>query len=352
MTTVHVVEPGGLGGVHHHAAAVACALSDAGATVVLHTAADAEPLPLPGAVTRRTCLWRFSRLRPAALRRTVLVAGWLLAGVPRLLSGARRGDVVHIEGRFVPLLLVPLVAGARQRGCTVAFSPHNTFPRRPRPLGQDRVARWLARHSDVVFAFSDHDRAAIDQWGATTARVPIAVGDWPRGPDPALVAAWRRRWGDRPVVLLAGHLRGDKGLDVAVEAAAYWRPDAVLAVVGEDKGALAGALSEASARGVDMVVDEGYHPMERFLAAVAAADVVVLPYRVASASAVQALAVALGRPTVTSDVGGLAELATVAVPAGDPVALAAAVDKALAAPAPLPAWPGPVELARSYLAAY
>jgi glycosyltransferase involved in cell wall biosynthesis len=153
-------------------------------------------------------------------------------------------------------------------------------------------------------------------------------------------------------VLFAGHLRPDKGLDVAVAAAAHWHHDAVLAVVGQDDGALAGALRQASARGVHLVVAEGYQPTAQFVAAVAAADVLILPYRVASASGVQALAAALGRPTVAADVGGLSEFATVSVPGGDPGALAAAVDKALASPAPAPSWPGPAEVARSYLAAY
>jgi glycosyltransferase involved in cell wall biosynthesis len=97
------------------------------------------------------------------------------------------------------------------------------------------------------------------------------------------------------------------------------------------------------------VVDEGYLPLARFVAAAAAADVVACPYLVASSSAVLALAVALGRPTVASDVGGLGDLATVVVPPGDPDALAAGVERALRAGPVAP--PPPVGI-DAYLGAY
>ena len=353
--TVHIVEPGGRGGIRQHAAAVAAAVDQAGATVVLHTAAGAEDVPLPATVARRVCFWPFPSVRPRFLRRAAFVAGWLAAGVPGCLARVRPGDIVHVEGRFRPLLLVPLVAGTRMRRCRVGFSPHTTFSRRAgyRGRAEQGLVRWLAHHVDAVFALSDHDRAVMAGWGISAVRVPLAVGDLAMRPDRALVQAWRHRWGGRPVVLFAGHLRIDKGLDLAVAAAAQWEPDARLAVVGEDLGVLAAAVRKAAAGGVELVVDEGYQPLDRLVAAIAAADVVICPYRVASTSAVLALAAALGRPTVATDVGGLADVATVTVsPDADAGALAAAVDKALAIGAVPPARPEPLELARIYLAAY
>jgi glycosyltransferase involved in cell wall biosynthesis len=357
--SVHVVEPGGWGGVHQHAAALAGALAAAGAAVVLHTAADAEDLPLPDAVARRSCFWRLSWVRPGALRRLAIAAAWLGAGVPRCLACVRPGDIVHIEGRLFPVLLVPLAVGARLRGCSVGFSPHTTFSRRPaRSAGpaDERLVRWLARYADVAFAFSDRDRAVMEGWGARPVRAPLVIGDWALRPEPSLVDAWRRRWHsatgqDRPVILFAGQVRPDKGLDLAVSAAARWQ-DGVLAVVGEDQGALARALDEAKRRGLALIVDEGYQPLPQLVAAVAAADVVICPYRAAGMSGVLALATALGRPTVATDVGGSPELATVTVSPGDADALAAAVDKALAGDPPPPSPPRGVDVARSYLAAY
>jgi glycosyltransferase involved in cell wall biosynthesis len=358
--TIHLVEPGGAGGIHQHAAALADGLAEGGVTVVLHTASDAEELALPTGVSRRPCFWRFADVSNRSLRRLAIVGAWLGAGIPGCLMRTRPGDVVHVEGRFFPVLLLPLFVGARLRRCRIGFSPHTTFPRARR--GQEPLVRWMARRADVVFAFSHYDQAVmVKDWGVEAVRVPLAMGRWAEEPDPGLVEGWRQRWraaggGDRPVVLFAGQLRPDKGLDLAVQAAEHWRRDALLAVVGEDHGALARAIREAAARGVDLVVGEGYHPLPQMVAAVAAADVVLCPYRAASMSGVLALATALGRPTVATDVGGSAEVATVAVPPDDPGALAAGVDKALdlGRPGERPAvsWPSRTEVARTVLAAY
>jgi glycosyltransferase involved in cell wall biosynthesis len=330
--TVHIVEPGGRGGVYHHAVSLAEALRQAGVPVVLHTAADAEQLP--ARVDRRPCLWRFPRVRPKPVRRALLVVGWLARGVPSCLAGTAPGDLVHVEGKFKPVLLVPLVVGARLRRANVIFSPHTTYSRDGRRW-PERVVRWLARRADFVLAFSDHDLGQIEGWGARALRVallppPVAV-------HPDLVAWWRSRWGSddgRPVVLFAGQIRADKRLDLLVRAAACTGKPVVVAVVGEDEGALPAARALGDELGVRVVVDEGYQSLDRFAAAVAAADLVACPYRVASMSAVLVLARSLGRRTVVTDVGGLPEAGTVVAGGEDPVALAAAIDRALRAPAP------------------
>jgi glycosyltransferase involved in cell wall biosynthesis len=323
--TVHVVEPGGWGGIYQHAAAVAAARAEAGERVVFWSAADAEDVPVPAGVVRRACFWRCATVQPRRVRQAAVAARWFGVGVPAILREARRGDVVVLEGSSHPALQAPLVAGAR---CAVTFSPHNTFSRAGRP-SEERLVRWLAQRADEVLALSEYDRRVIEGWGVKAVRrVPLAVGRWARDPDPVLVDAWRRRWGGGRVVLFAGQLRADKGLDVAVQAAAQWTGPR-LAVVGEDLGALSPALREAARLGVDLVVDEGYQPLPRLVAAIAAADVVVCPYRVASVSGVMAMAAALGRPTVATDVGGLGESATVTVPPDDASGLAAGVDKAL-----------------------
>ncbi|MCA1842479.1 MAG: glycosyltransferase family 4 protein, partial [Actinobacteria bacterium] len=321
--TVHVVEPAGWGGVYQHAASLVTAVAAAGVPVMFHTAASAEPSPADG-VPRHACFWHCSEVRPRTARRTAVAGGWLARGVPSCLRMFQPGDVVHIEGWFRPALLVPLVVGARRRGCRVTLSPHNTFSRRDRP-DEEWVMRVLARAAGAVFVFSEPDRARVAAWDAVAVLVPL-VADPPR-PRADLVDMWRRRWEaggrDRPVVLFAGQLRPDKGLDHLVLAVSGWADDRILAVVGEDHGALGEARRMAAAGSVPIIVDEGYQPVDRFVAALAAADVVVCPYRRASQSAVLATAAALGRPTVATAVGGLAELATVAVPPDDPAALRA-----------------------------
>jgi glycosyltransferase involved in cell wall biosynthesis len=335
--------------------ALAGALAGAGVAVELHTAADAEALPPgPATVKRHPCLWRFRWVPVRPVRRVAVVLGWLGAGVPSCLARVRRGDVAHVQGLFHSALMVPLVVGLRGRRCTIAFSPHNTFSRSGRRWEQ-RVLRWLAARADVVVTFSEHDRARVASWGAPAVRAPFPF-PCPPAPRPELVARWRRRWlagGATSVALLPGHLRADKGVDVAVRAAAGWGDDGlVLAVVGEDGGGLEPGRSLARGLGVRVSWDEGYRPFAEFLAALAAADVVVCPYRAGSQSGVLALARAVGRPTVATDVGGLGELATVVVAPDDPRALAEGVRRALAAPPPAAVHDDPAAVARAYASAY
>jgi glycosyltransferase involved in cell wall biosynthesis len=353
--TVHVVEPAGSGGVYQHAASLAAALAEAGVPVLFHTAAGAEGGPAD-AVPRHACFWHFRGVHPNAIRRAAVAAGWLGAGVPSCLARFRRGDVVHVEGWFRPVLLLPLVLGAKARGCLIGVSPHTTFNRRGR-----REEEWLmgrmARTADVVFAFSARDRRRLGAWGVTAVQVPMVLD--PAQPRAELVDGWRRRWrvraddkGGRRVILFAGQLRTDKGLDLLVRAAAGWPENLVLALVGEDHGALATAQRLAEALGVSLEVDEGYQPVERFVAALAAADVVVCPYRRSSQSAILVMAAALGRPTVVTDVGGLPELGTVVVPPDDSAALSAGIERALAASAAMPAPPTWTSALPHYLEAY
>lgn len=348
--TVHVVEPGGRGGVYQHAASLAAAVAARGVPVVLHTASDADELPaIASGIPRSACLWRSRSLRPPPVRKAAVVGSWLLIGVPTCLASVRPGDVVQVEGWFRPLLLLPVVLGARLRGARVVLVPHNTFSRKGHS-GEEQVVRWMSRRADAVLAFSERDRRRIETWGATSVRVPMMFGALPV--DLGRVARWRARWGaadGQRVVLLAGQLRTDKGLDLLVRAAAQWGERLVAALVGEDLGALAPARRLAAELDVPLRIAEGYQPIEEFVAALYAADVVVCPYRVASQSAVLTLARAWGLRTVATDIGGLAELATVVVPPDDPLALAYGVERSLRHDRRPP--PPPPDIA-SYLEAY
>ncbi len=339
--------------------ALARALAGAGVDVRLYTAADHEPLPggasHDAGVVCHPCLWRFAAVRPRPLRRAAVAAGWLAIGMPACLARTRRGDVVHVHGWFRPALYVPLVLGVRLRRGAFVFSPHTSF-NRSRP-GRERIVRWLARRADVVLSFSEADRRCFTSWRATVAPAPFPFVV--PAPEPALVSGWRRRWlGDEEggrVVLLAGQMRADKGADLLLRAVAAAGEDdrPVLALVGEDVGALGATRRLAEELGVTVVWDEGYQPLDRFVAALAAADVVVCPYRVASQSGVLALTHAVGRPSVVTDVGGLPELGTVTVPPDDPVALGAGLRQALRGTPPgPPAPPPPGAVAEAYLSAY
>ncbi len=96
------------------------------------------------------------------------------------------------------------------------------------------------------------------------------------------------------------------------------------------------ALAERAGVADRMVLLDRFLPEREVACCFAAADVVALPYWTASQSAVAPLAMACGRAVVASAVGGLPDLVRdgetgVLVPPRDPVALAAGIERALAA---------------------
>lgn len=137
---------------------------------------------------------------------------------------------------------------------------------------------------------------------------------------------------DQPVVLFFGLIRPYKGLDLLIEAMEAV-PEAELWVVGNPRMSTAelerlrgrAASLPGGSRWVTRFVDESEigPVMER-------ADLMVLPYREADQSGVLYTGLAFGMPMVVTDVGGPGEVAgqsgaAVAVPPGDPQALAAAI---------------------------
>ncbi len=131
-------------------------------------------------------------------------------------------------------------------------------------------------------------------------------------------------------MLLFGLVRPYKGLDVLLDAwralAAGGDPGADLWVVGLAKYDVAAlrASAPASVRFVDRFVSDG-----ETAAVFRRAQAVVLPYREIDQSGVLFTALAFGRALVLSDIGGFPEIAAEGaaelVPAGDPVALSAAL---------------------------
>lgn len=324
---MHIVEAGGRGGVYQHAVAVAEALSETGREVVLHTATDPELEP-PAGVRLCRCV-RWHRDNRSRLRGPLIALDWLGRTVPHLARAVRRGEVFHFEGEFKLALSTPTLAVQRALpGRRVVQSLHNTFARSDSGL-DERLLRLGVRVVDASIVFSERDAARVEELGGTPVLSPLAQYTPPV--DAAAVARWRERWraGDRPVLLFAGQVRRDKRLDLAIEASARVEADHVLAVVGEDSGDLQRCRRLADEQGVDVSWTPDYVPLDDFVAALAAADVVLCPYDRASQSGVLAVARKVGTPTVASAVGGLAELATATVPPGDPGALASAVEQVL-----------------------
>ncbi|MCB8961844.1 MAG: glycosyltransferase [Ardenticatenales bacterium] len=140
---------------------------------------------------------------------------------------------------------------------------------------------------------------------------------------------------DRPVLLFCGLIREYKGLSVLLEAlpkVLRERP-VHLAIVGEfwgnSKPTYEAQIAELGIAAAVTLRDE-YVADELLTAYVRRADVVVLPYRSATQSAVIQLAFGQGTPVITTNVGGLPEAVAdgqtgLTVPPNNPGALAAAI---------------------------
>jgi glycosyltransferase involved in cell wall biosynthesis len=327
---VHMVEFGGRGGVFQHALGLASALSGAGVAVTLHTATDAE---LEVETLELCPCVKWNRSLPDGLRQATTAARFLAFTVPHVVRSSAGSDLVHVQGLFHPALTTALLAALRAGRRRVAFSPHNTFARSGSGLDL-AVMRWSARRAHVVFAFSSADAQVMSGWGVDSAVVEL-ISYLPE-PDPLRIARWRDRYGRAPVALLAGNVRPDKRPAMFVEAVAAV-PGVRPVVVGEDRGAGAACTEAARRVDVDLLRIDDYLPLEDFVAAIAAADVVVAPHAVASASSSIAVARALGVRTVAARVGGLGEQAMVVAESETLAGFADAIGKALGQPPPEPA---------------
>jgi glycosyltransferase involved in cell wall biosynthesis len=323
---VHLVEQGGRGGVFQHTVALARLLGSRGLEVRLHTARDPELDATAAGVEVCRCI-EWYRERPA--RRVLIASRYGSMTLPHLLRDISRSDIAHVQGLwnpfFTPLTLGLLALRARR----TILSPHNTFTRSGANL-HERLLGLNYRFAHGTIVFSEADRATLRRKGIDAIVSPLIQ----LVPDSPASETWRATWGvgSRPVVLFAGQLRPDKGLDRLIDALRAIPDPPLLAVVGEDKGALGSCMAFAENAGVAVHWSVGFQPLEHFVGAIRAADVVVCPYVRASQSGVLSIAAALGVPTVATAVGGLAEAADEAVGSDDLADLVRAIESALRRP--------------------
>ncbi len=339
-TRVHLVEMGGRGGVHQHTAAVGRALADGGVDVVLHTAHDAEEL---GDGLRRCGCLRWSRRLPGGLRQPVTAARFVVRTCPHLLRVTDRDGIVHVQGLFGPRLTELLVWAMRVARRRVVLTPHNTFARSG-TRRHDRVVRRLVSRADAVVVFTESDVRRVAAMGGTGVRTELSHFHPP--PAPEQVRRWRERFGDDAVALLAGYVRADKRPELFLRACAL--AGVTAAIVGPE-GDGEPLVASAAPPELDVVRDARYLPADEFVAAVAAADVVVATHAVGSASGPLAIARSLGVRTVAVPVGGIGEGALRVAGEPTPEAVAGAIRRALDTGRPLPAT---AEVAGDHLRAY
>jgi glycosyltransferase involved in cell wall biosynthesis len=215
-----------------------------------------------------------------------------LAAVPRgvPVTAIAHGGDVHTLARF--RLLAPMLASCRRRGVELVFV-------------STALREFAAQHGDVA--------SSIVQ---------------PMGIDVARFAALARA--PEPTILVLSRLVPIKGVDVVVDAMAHVRTPARLVIAGDGP-----EREQLERRGNAQFVGEVDTTTRDELLRRAA--LVVVPSRVLANGRTEGMpvvaleALAAGVPVVASAVGGLSELREIScVPPDDPVALARAIDAALA----------------------
>jgi glycosyltransferase involved in cell wall biosynthesis len=320
---VHVVDPSAYTPPYDRALCAALARRP-GVDVTLVTSPfrHGEVPPAVGYAVDERFYRRGPRRGPDALR---LAAKLARHPVDMLGYRARGADLVHFQWLTVQHLDRFLLPRGRPRVLTA----HDVLPREPRP-GQRGAQRRLYGAMDAVVVHSEHGAQRLRaELGLPPERVHVIphgafthlAGLEPRLP-PELPAA------GPPVVLLFGLLRPYKGLDVLLEAWRGIRAEAELWVVGAPRMAL--PAMPAGARLVPRFVADA-----EAAAVLRRATVLVLPYREIDQSGVLFAGLGLGKAMVLSGVGGFPELGPAAahVPAGDPAALRAELERLLGDPA-------------------
>jgi glycosyltransferase involved in cell wall biosynthesis len=322
---VDVVDPSAFTPPYDHA--LCAALARAGADVELVTSRFAYGAVAPPAGYEvRERFYRLARGAPGSQSRRV---SKLLGHVPDMLAyrrAALRADVVHFQW-----LAMPWVDGYLLPRRPLVLTAHDLLPREPRP-GQARAQRRAYERMDALVVHSEYGRRQlVEGLGLDASKVHVihhGAFEHLAAQAPGPVLGDELAAVEGPVVLFFGLLRPYKGLGPLLEA---WRgvPGAELWIVGRPRMALAPlrAQAAASVRFLPRFVSDAELP-----AFFRRADVVVLPYSRTERldfSGVLATALAFGKATVLSDVGGFAEVARLGagrlVPPDDVGALRAAL---------------------------
>jgi glycosyltransferase involved in cell wall biosynthesis len=215
--------------------------------------------------------------------------------------------------------------------------PHETGGRVSQTL-LPHLIRFTLRPATCFITHSQTDKQILAK---ILPNRPIAVSPLPSymalGEEQADIALPFNLPDDRPLLLFAGFVRPYKGLDILLEALALVERPLHLLVAGEFWQGTAVYEAQIARLGIAnrVTLHNEYLTNEALAACLKKANVVVLPYRSATQSAVVQLAFGQNCPVITTDVGGLAEVVAdgktgLVVPPEDPSALAAAIERYLA----------------------
>lgn len=297
------------------------------------------------ATANREVGWQTSRL--GRIRKGVEHALGLQA-LTRL-AIEQTADIVHFQWLVLPFLdRIALDRLRRHSGLVLTvhnaeLTTHSTSAvvGRLGAMLQAMGRRGAVLGFDRYVAHTVKTATQLERLGIASERIvllphPPLVLDAPASPPVAAPATGRRD------ILFFGAIKPYKGVSVLIEAGlamAARRQDFRITIAGRPFQSLDDLRARIAAAGAADAFrfDLDYLPDERLAAYLAAADVVVFPYRDIDGSGALAHAVRFGKPIVASRVGGFAEAPVKdhvdLVPPEDPQALAATLEGLLDDPA-------------------
>lgn len=261
-----------------------------------------------------------------------LLGNELSAGLAQFLRTAEEFDVIHAHSH---LYAATNLAALKRRlgGPPLAITNHGLYsqnaPEWLFDLYLRTVGRWTFNQADVVFCYTDEDRARVREFGVQSPIEVVANGVdterfTPAGPTSELIDH------DGPVILFVGRLVDGKHPQDAVDAVASL-PDelnAKLYVVGD------GPLrDELAARGGDTVEFLGHVDYDEMPSVYRSGDALLLTSRAEGLPRTVLEAFASGLPAVSSHLEHTAPVVNrggETVPVGDIDGYSAAIERVLA----------------------
>lgn len=225
----------------------------------------------------------------------------------------------------------------RKRHIPAIVIVDNAIPHEKR-WGDWRLSRWLLRACKGLVVMSASVQKDVEKLGINRPIRLVAHPIYNLFGDPIPKETARERLNldaEAPVLLFFGFIRRYKGLHILLEAMPWVKaalPNIKLLVAGEfyEEETLYRTQIETLDIGKVVELHSNYIPNDRVPAYFSATDVVVQPYVTATQSGVAQIAFQFDKPTILTDVGGLAEvvpdgIAGLVVPPENPEALAQAI---------------------------